>query len=182
MDNYIGEIRIFAGNFAPQDWALCNGQILQVSSNNALFSIVGTHYGGDGVRTFGLPDLQGAAPIGAGQSPGNSSYDLGQKAGATSATIGSQNLPQHSHSLIGDTSVASTSVAVNNLLGANERAVKPPLYDVAPTADSTKQMSAQMIGSSGSGWTGTATPFSIEQPTLALTYIIALKGIFPQRG
>jgi microcystin-dependent protein len=179
MDSFTGEIRMFAGPFAPQGWALCNGQTLQIRSNMALFSLIGTKFGGDGVTTFMLPDYRNASPVGVGQSPGNSSYTLGQTAGALTATMQTGHLPPHSHTMAADTEIATTESVVGALPGGNTRGTTPAYYDTAPTADTTKAMSAQMIDSIGSGWTGVAQPFSIQQPTLAINYIISLYGNFP---
>ena len=173
---FLGEIRIFGGNFAPVGWALCNGALLQISQNTALFSILGTTYGGDGVRTFALPDLRGRVVVGFGQGPGLSAYAQGQIGGAESQTLTTAQMPLHSHS-VGASETASTSDPKGGVpakvVGAQVGSA-PHVYGAAP--DGTAMNSA-MIGSSGSG-----QPFSILQPYLVINYIIALQGIFPSRN
>ncbi len=112
-DPYLGEIRIFAGNFAPKGWALCNGQILPISQNTALFSILGTTYGGNGTSNFGLPNLQGAAPLGAGQGPGMTQRDLGEIGGESSVTLTQVEMPTHTHGTIGSNAAGGQPPANN---------------------------------------------------------------------
>ena len=130
---FVGEIRMFAGNFAPRGWAFCDGQLLAVSQNDALFSLLGTIYGGDGRTTFGLPDLRGRVPIHAGSGPGLSPRRLGAKAGAENVTLTVNQLPSHSHRLSGSANLASESRPEGNVLGSGltqdlYRGGNPPPY------------------------------------------------------
>lgn len=176
---FLAEIRIFAGNFAPTGWATCDGQLLPISQNTALFSLLGTTYGGDGKSTFALPNLDGRAAVAPGQGPGLSLYDLGEETGSTQVTMLSNNVPSHSHGIVGDDGVGDTTVAAGHLFGAARRGQQPKLYSTTLTGLAT--MSSRMIGLNGPNWSGGATPFNIMQPSLVLTFIIALQGIFPSR-
>lgn len=177
MEEYLATIKIFAGNFAPKGWAFCNGQILPISQNTALFSLLGTTYGGNGVTTFALPDLRGRAPIHAGQGPGLSNYALGQVGGSENVTLIVSNLPAHTHALNvnnGDgtthTPTASTSVAAPldvNGDSVNGFTANAPNTPLAPTS----------IGS-----TGGTQPHENRAPYLAINYIICLAGIYPSRN
>src|SRR6187551_165477 len=108
MDNFLGEIRIFAGNYAPVGWALCNGSLLSISTESALFALLGTTYGGDGVTTFGVPDLRHRIGLNQGQLPGGQNYTLGEMAGTQNVTLLQNNMPAHTHSIIASNSVATT--------------------------------------------------------------------------
>lgn len=115
---FIGDIRMFAGNFAPRNYALCDGQLVAISQNNALFSLLGTMYGGDGRTTFGLPEMRGRIPVHAGQGPGLSPRTWGQKAGTENVTITVNQLPSHTHDLKGTTATATSGVSVQGVLAA----------------------------------------------------------------
>lgn len=180
MDNYLGEIRLFAGNFAPSGWALCNGQALSISDNEALYTLVGTTYGGDGVNTFNLPDLQGRLPVGQGQGTGLSSRPLGQQGGEENHTLAQTELPQHSHSASVTTSVASTiSVGSSVVYGT----VTPngntyALYTTLTPPDVTAtQMAANAVGLAGGSQPHDNTMF-----TTPINFIIALSGIYPSQN
>src|SRR5687768_993649 len=110
MEGFIGEIRLFAPNFAPRDWALCNGQLLPINQNQALFSILGTTYGGDGRTTFALPDLRGRSAIGAGSGPGLSSYTLGQQTGSPTTLLSANQLPSHTHAISGNINMRTSNL------------------------------------------------------------------------
>jgi microcystin-dependent protein len=173
---YIGEIRLFAGNFAPLNWAFCNGQIMQISQNEVLFDLIGTTYGGDGVTTFALPDLQGRVPVHVGQSNGLSNYLIGQRGGAETVLLTTSQIPSHTHTLSGATQGTSVS-AVGRLLstdpgGAIAPYFKPPLGNGIPGT-----MNTNAIGAFGGG-----TPHDNLQPFVAISYIISLFGIFPSQG
>jgi microcystin-dependent protein len=175
---YIGEIRMFGGNFAPSGWALCNGQLLPIASNAALFSILGTTFGGDGVTTFGLPNLQGRVPIHWGMGAGLSPYVVGQSGGVEHVTLSSNQMPIHNHLV----NASSTPPARGGASPANAYpsapAVTPNTTTVASYSTTTNAtMNAQMIGTAGGN-----TPFPILQPFLCVTFIIALNGIFPSRN
>ena len=176
-DPFIGEIRMFAGNFAPRSWALCDGQLLAVSQNDALFSLLGTIYGGDGRTTFALPELRGRVPVHMGSGPGLSPRQLGQKGGAETVTLSVSQIPSHNH----------------------DGALQGVETD-ATSADATGRMFAKSVGGSayhtGTGrgegpvamaagalaQTGGSQPHSNLAPTLCLNFIIALFGIYPSRG
>lgn len=170
---FIGSIVLFAGNFAPRGWAFCQGQILAISTNTALFSILGTTYGGNGQTTFALPDLRGRAPIGAGQGPGLSAVQLGQQAGSESVTLTPSQMPMHTHLVACDTSAAGSADPAGAYPGNPGTLSGADLY--GPTANGS--MSPTMISAAGG-----SQPFSIRQPYLGLNYIICLEGIFPSRN
>lgn len=170
MEGYIAEIRLFAGNFAPRNWAFCNGQILSIAQNTALFSLLGTTYGGNGQTTFALPDLRSRVPVGTGQGPGLSSYTLGEMSGQESVTLLSTQIPIHNHG-IGAQSGVGTQNAPNgsNYIAASDR------------------RDAQFSASANSSLASTSTaggsqPHDNMQPYLGMNYIICLFGIFPSRN
>jgi microcystin-dependent protein len=169
-DPFIGELKLFPYNFAPRGWAFCNGQILSIAQNTALFSLLGTTYGGNGQTTFALPDLRGRVPISSGQGPGLSNYSLGQQAGSETVTLLSNNLPAHTHTVQASTEDASSSQPGGKIPAA----VGAGAYG-GPAADTT--MAANMIGI-----TGNNQPVPIVPPYLTLNWCIALEGIFPSRN
>jgi len=167
---FVGEIRMFAGNFAPRGWAFCSGQLLAVSQNDALFSLFGTLYGGDGRTTFGLPDLRGRIPIHAGQGPGLSPRSLGSKSGVEKVTLTTNQLPSHTHPVKG-TNDAGNSTEPAGRLPASSTTIS--LYaSVAPTVDFN---AAAVPGVGGSGSHSNLMPF------LCINFIVALFGIYPSR-
>ena len=172
-DPFVAEIRMFAGNFAPTGWALCNGQLMSISQNTALFSLLGTFYGGDGRTTFGLPNLQGMTPIQQGQGAGLGQYDLGQTSGSDSVTLLVSEFPIHNHFVqgnfnAGDVFTPSPTVALTNSSPGNA---------YISGNQSLVQMSPQAISIAGS-----SLPHNNMMPFLTLTFIIALQGIFPPRS
>lgn len=167
---FVAEIRIFAGNFAPTGWALCNGQLMPISQNTALFSLLGTTYGGDGRSTFALPNLMGSAPMQAGQGPGLSLRDLGETGGEQTLTLLQTEMPAHSHQVVAASS-SGLSSPVNNSLAPVPRG-RPPAY-----AD-TRNAQMSPFGTSISGGN---LPHNNMIPFLCLTFIIALQGVFPPR-
>jgi len=169
---FVGEIRLFAFNFAPVGWALCNGQLLSISQNAALFSLVGTYYGGDGISTFALPNLQSRVPIGQGQGPGLSPYNIGQTGGLENVTLTGNQMPTHTHSVEASAVKGGLDSPAGAVPGLNN---KEKDYDAAP--DGTTTMNASMIGTAGAG-----QPHPNIQPYLAITYCIALQGIYPSRN
>ena len=169
-DQYIGEIRMFGGNFAPQEWAMCNGQLLPISQNDALFALIGTTYGGDGIQTFALPNLQGRVPIHVGQGAGLSSYVQGQTGGVENVTLAAVQLPSHSHPAQASSAGSGSSDPTGNVW-ASSAATKQ--Y----AASSSGTMAAGAVGVTGSG-----TPHLNIMPVLAVTFIIALVGVFPTRS
>ncbi len=169
---YVGEIRMFGGNFAPKGWAFCNGQILPISQNQALFSLIGTFYGGDGMTTFALPNLQGRFAIHQGTG-GGSSYTIGQASGSPTSTLTTNNLPSHNHALNCVASGGNQPSPVG-ALPAIESTGTSSNYS---TAASTGQMNGNAIS-----FVGGALPFSTIPPYLCVSFIIALQGIFPSRS
>jgi microcystin-dependent protein len=171
-DPFVAEIRILACNFAPTGWAMCNGQLLPISQNTALFSLLGTYYGGDGKSTFALPNLQGSAPIHQGQGNGLSLYDLGQTGGSETVTLIQSELPAHAHQASGASGSGPTSPA-NNTWGTGVGRTPPPTYvDGSPNVTMGNVMSLA----------GGSQPHNNLQPYLALNFCIAMQGIFPPRG
>lgn len=174
-DQFVAEIRIFSGNFAPLGWALCNGQLLPISQNTALFSLLGTTYGGDGKSTFALPNLQGSAPMHPGQGPGLSLRDLGEIGGEQNVTLLQTEMPVHTHGVQGATGSNQTSPGGNawasgqKLGGGNIYAPSNPQSNV--------QMSPLALSIAGGD-----LPHNNMPPYLGLTFIIALQGIFPPRA
>lgn len=178
---FIGEIKIFGFNFAPVSYALCQGQIMSIAQNTALFSLLGTTYGGNGQTTFALPDLRGRMPIGQGQGPGLPFYTMGEVAGTTNVTLVSNNMPIHNHAATGInvripvTSASEDSSATNNYIG---NAVNDTF---GPAASPTASLGAPVVSGSTAP-AGGSQPFSILNPYLAINYSIATQGIFPSRN
>jgi microcystin-dependent protein len=178
---FIGEIKLFGFNFAPRGYATCQGQILSIAQNTALFSLLGTTYGGNGQTTFALPDLQGRMPIGQGTGPGLPSYTMGEEAGTTTATLLSNNMPIHNHAATGInvripiTSASEDSSATNNYIG---NAVNDTF---GPVASPSASLGAPVV-SGATAPAGGSQPFSIMNPYLTINYSIALEGIFPSRN
>ncbi|KQW93338.1 phage tail protein [Massilia sp. Root418] len=172
---YVGEIRLFAGNFAPNGWLFCDGRPLAISENETLFQLIGTTYGGDGQETFNLPDLQGRVPLHQGQGPGGAaSYQIGERAGVESVTLTVQQIPAHSHLLFATTSRASPAYSGKTGLPGSTGGV--PAYALAGSEQTA--MRAGAAGSSGA--TGGSQPHNNMAPSLGLNYIISLFGLFPR--
>jgi microcystin-dependent protein len=174
QDTYIGEIRMFAGNFAPAGWAFCDGQLLSINENTALFSLIGTTYGGDGQSTFAVPDLRGRAPVHIGQGSDTRNIQLGEMGGAETVTLTAAQLPAHSHQVEVVTGKANAStgssgsyIAVGEQSGA---AVK--MYKKGTTADVP-------LAPSSVGATGGSQPHNNMMPYQCIHYIISLSGIYP---
>ncbi len=175
QNNYVGEIKMFAGNFAPTGWALCDGSLLPISQNTALFSILGTSYGGDGKSTFALPDLRGRVPMNFGNGPGLTPRNLGDVGGQETVSLTVAQMPAHTHtaSLAVDSTVATTDNPKNALPGRNASAT--PTY--GKTANATTATSSITLSSSGGG-----QPHPTLPPFQCVNFIIALQGIFPARN
>ncbi|OYW73769.1 MAG: hypothetical protein B7Z37_20265 [Verrucomicrobia bacterium 12-59-8] len=178
MEPYLGQICLFPYNFVPANWAACEGQLMQIQQNTALFSLLGTVYGGDGRNTFALPDLRSRIPLGAGSGPGLTPVEMGEIGGAETTTLGINQMPAHSHAVsVGATTATATSQSPNGLvpavtydsLGANVTAYGP--------ADGTAALAVSQCGAAGG-----SQPLSIRNPYLGLRYCIALNGIFPSRS
>jgi microcystin-dependent protein len=169
---FIGEIRMFAGNFAPRNWALCDGQLLAISQNDALFSLLGTIYGGDGRTTFGLPDLRGRLPVHQGNGPGLTPRPIGAKFGSETTSLSQANIPGHSHQALASTAVGSQNNPDDSFL-ASSPGVR--VYRPAPTAAS---FDPGTIGTAP----GTGNAQNNVMPFLCVNFIIALFGIYPSRS
>lgn len=174
MEPFIAEIIMFGGNFSPRGWAFCQGQLLPISSNSALFSLLGTTYGGDGRTTFGLPDLRGRVPIQQGQGPGLPSYRLGETGGSTTHTLSTTEMPSHTHGLEGEKGVASTNSPANAMLAAHDTS---NAYSPFISTNDEVAMASQSITNTGGGGS-----HNNMQPYLALNFIIALVGTYPSRN
>lgn len=168
---FIGEIRAVGFNFAPKNWAMCNGQILAIAQNQALFSILGTTYGGNGTTTFALPDLRGRTPIHFGTDPQAGTYTLGQKAGAETVTLQTNEMPAHNH-LVKANATANNEVATNNF-----PAGPPSGNNVYGPQSGAATMDPALVPNAGG-----SQPHSNLQPYLTINYIICLVGIFPSRN
>ena len=172
-DQFVGEIRCVAFNFAPTGWTTCDGQLLAISQNTALFSLLGTFYGGDGKATFALPNLQGSMAIGQGQSTTGSEYFIGQQAGEPTVTLIQTEIPAHNHTVRADTlDNPDGSAPTNAALGSNNNT---NIYSSA--SGPITQMNPFALALAGG-----SQPHNNMMPYLCLTFIIALQGIFPQRG
>jgi microcystin-dependent protein len=173
MDPFVAEIRIFPFNFAPKGWAFCDGQILPLSQNTALFSLLGTTYGGDGKSNFALPDMQGRAPMHPGQGPGLSLHDLGETGGSETVSLLESEIPSHAHNLMVSSTNSSKPNPSNNALTRVQSGATPyvppagaPLVAFADTALAPA---------------GGDQPHNNMQPYLTLSFCIALQGVFPPR-
>ena len=178
MEGVIGYTTLFAGNFAPKNWAFCQGQIMAIASNTALFSILGTYYGGNGTSTFGLPDLRGRTVVGAGQGPGLSEYALGEVAGGETNTLTVGQMPAHTHAMaITVTPFAASQGSVPSPITGIYATGNEQLYN--PSADSSSPAYAAVVTMQNSG---SSLPFSTLHPVMGLNYIICLRGVFPARN
>jgi microcystin-dependent protein len=171
-DPFVAEIRIFPFSFAPKGWAFCDGQLLPLSQNTALFSLLGTTYGGDGKSNFALPDLQGRAPMHPGQGPGLSLYDLGQTGGSDTVTLLQSEIPSHAHTLKANVNVAESPDPGGNSFA---RGSSVNIYQTNSTQNLVA-MAPQALTPAGGD-----QPHNNLQPYLTLSYNIALQGVFPPR-
>lgn len=171
-DPFVAEIRIFPFNFAPRGWAFCDGQLLPLSQNTALFSLVGTTYGGDGRSTFALPDLRGRAPMHPGQGQGLSPRDLGETGGIETVTLSESEIPAHSHAMRAQSSLANTRAPTGSAIARPARA-----QTFAPASANVVAMASQALGSAGG-----QAPHNNMMPYLTFHFCIALQGIFPPRS
>ncbi len=171
MEPFIGQIQTFGFNFAPRGWAKCEGQLLAISQNSALFSLLGTTYGGDGRTTFGLPDLRGRSIIGPGNGPGLSSISWGQRAGAENLTLSVNNMPSHNHGV---------TVSVNT--GNGEEASSTGILSSHTGAFNEDPSGGAVLGGVNSTNTGGNQPTNIRNPYVGIYYCIALVGLYPSRN
>ena len=180
MEGYIGEMRMFAGTFEPLGWAFCNGQMLSIVQNTALFSLIGTTYGGDGQTTYALPDLRSRVAIGPGQGPGLSAYDVGATGGAESNTLSANNIGNHSHGLTGGVGIlvssqdGHTPIAINNFPAINGDNIYSSATNNIAMAGASVALSAGPAGTN-------PQPVNNMKPYLGMNYIICIEGIFPTR-
>jgi microcystin-dependent protein len=181
MEGVIGYVTMFAGNFAPKSWAFCNGQTINIASNTALFSILGTTYGGNGTTTFQLPNTQGRTVVGVGSGPGLSTYSLGQAAGTNSVTINTQQMPAHMHPVSVSAHNPSQMGTEADVSAANgsvyARDVTNLPYDPNPSANGGTFSATLTMSNQGSN-----LPLNIERPMLGMNYIICQYGVFPARN
>jgi microcystin-dependent protein len=168
---FLGEIRLVGFNFEPRGWAFCNGQLLSIAQNTALFALLGTTYGGNGQTTFALPDLRGRAPIHMGQGPGLTNRRIGEVGGSENVTLTANQLPAHNHNLNALAVPAASGDPTQRLLAQSRGSV------YAPPSETPVVMSQQAIG-----FAGGSQPHENMQPYLVMNYIIALEGIFPSRN
>lgn len=170
MDPFVAEVKIFAGNFAPRGWATCDGQLLPISQNTALFSLIGITYGGDGRSTCALPNLKGRAVMHPGHGPGLTPYRLGEMSGTETVTLTAQQIPFHTHNLMAVNDVGDTNQPSNNGMARSSGA------SVYGTAGAQTKMSDAALANTGGG-----LAHNNMQPYLSMLFIIALQGIYPQR-
>jgi microcystin-dependent protein len=168
---YVGEIRMFAGNFAPAGWMFCDGQLLPISENETLFQLIGTTYGGDGESTFQLPNMQSRVPIHQGTGPDGVTYQLAEAAGVEEVTLSIQQIPNHTHPFLASTGAGTSNNPTDNALGAS------PSVDMFYGANTDADMSAQAVTP-----TGGSQPHTNLQPFLCINFIISLFGIFPSQN
>ena len=181
MEGTIAEIRMFAGNFAPSNWAFCQSQILLIFQNTALFSLLGTTYGGNGQTTFALPDFRGRIPVGAGQGPGLSPYSLGQLSGSETNTIANTNFPAHSHPFSGSVTMPGNAAAGNADTPANSYPAVltgTNMYSTVNNGSGLGNMQLALVAAPA----GAASPVNNIQPVMGMNYVICMFGVFPSRN
>lgn len=171
MSPYIGEIRLFGGTFAPVGWAFCDGAVMAIAENDALFNLIGTTYGGDGQDTFGLPDLRGRVPIHQGAGRFGTTYTMGESAGVETVTLTQPQTPIHNHRLLATTAVGTQVTPGQNLL-ANSQGPQPYIQENPDAA-----LNAQAVSIDGGG-----QPHENMQPFLGLNFIISLYGVYPTQS
>jgi microcystin-dependent protein len=172
MEPFIGQIMQVGFSFAPQGWANCDGQLISISQNSALFSLLGTTYGGNGTVTFALPDLRGRSMVHTGQGPGLPAVQIGEAGGVAQLTLTAANLPPHNHTLAANGGPANSDTPVN----AYPAVAQGGTEEWSTTPGNNQFMSAGMVGSTGGG-----VPVSTRSPYLGILHIIALQGVFPSR-
>lgn len=171
-DPFVSEVRIFSGNFAPTGWAFCDGSAMSVSQNTALFSLINNTFGGDGIKYFNLPNLQGRVPIHAGQGPGLSQRQLGESGGEEVVTLGDAEMPAHAHQLATTNNIADSNIPDQKLLAVSTGTF---VYN-SSTGGQPVKMNPQTIAIAGG-----SMPHNNLQPYLALTFILAITGIYPPK-
>lgn len=183
MEGTIGEIRMFAGNFAPRTWAFCQSQILSIAQNTALFSILGTTYGGNGQTTFGLPDLRGRVAVGNGQGPGLSNYSLGQLGGSETFTVLNANFPAHTHPFAGSITMPGNAADGNTDTPQGSYPAGQAGTNMYSTVNNGSALGNMQMALTAAS-TGAVSPAPVNniQPVLGMNYIICMFGIFPARN
>lgn len=205
-DPFLGEIRMAGFNFAPQGWAFCQGQLMSISQNQALFALLGTTYGGNGVQTFGLPDLRGRSPVGFGQGPGLSAIELGESAGVEAATLTQSQMPVHTHAAVATTSATAPTtgaIAIPASTATTGQVIEPSTTAVLGTVSAGGRSGAFYVSGDGNttlkpfnvslttgaptvgvnlATSGGSQPLDVRNPYLGVNFIIALNGIFPSRS
>ena len=177
---YVGEIRMFGGNFAPRGWALCDGQILAVSQNDALFSLIGTTYGGNGTSTFALPNLEGRIPVGDGHGPGLSIRTIGESGGGERVTLTTDEMPGHNHPLYATRTNASSPSVTGSVAPGQPTAGNNPAFYEGPAAGQPDPTKVD-LASSACAQAGGGQSHDNIMPSLCVSFIIALFGIYPSR-
>lgn len=175
---YLGQIMMFGGNYAPRNYAFCNGQTLPINQYTALFSLLGTYYGGNGISTFQLPNLQSCLPLCMGQGLGLSYYNIGQTAGTPNVTLLSNQIPQHTHSLMASTADANAAAIGTSVVPAKPPAANSYFY----ANDGTPPLQRFTLSAGALAVAGGNLPHSNLMPSLCITFCIAMNGIFPSRG
>ena len=173
---FLGQMLMFSGNFPPKGTAFCNGQLLSIAQNTALFSLLGTFYGGNGTTTFALPNLQGSVPVHMGQGPGLSPYQLGESGGTQNVTVNANQMPAHSH-VFNASTASATSPSPTGRVPAKPTAVNAAAYAMSQTAP---PLAPQVMNQSAV--TGGSQPHNNMMPTLFISFVIVLQGIFPARN
>ncbi len=180
-EGMIGEIRLFAGNFAPRGWAFCDGTLMSIAEYNAVFAILGTTYGGNGTTNFALPDLRGRAAAGVGKGPGLSEWDLGEVQGTMTNTMTTLTMPMHNHLMAANNTdgAGTANTPGNNYAGTGpvDRSTGSPVNTRYATTSDGSTMAPASLGTTGGG-----IPYNNMQPSLGLNYVICLEGIFPSRN
>ena len=184
MDNYVGEIRMFAGTYAPQGWALCDGALLKVSDYQVLFAVLGTTYGGDGRSNFGLPDLRGRLPVGQGAGPGLANRRLAQAAGTETVALTVTEMPAHTHALMTSAKAATETVPTGHVFGAVEpkTATTHGLYVTDIAGLTPGALNSGVLSPAGGGAGGAAAAHDNVMPSMVINFIIALTGLFPTQN
>lgn len=177
-DPYLGQITMLGGNFAPRGYSFCNGQTMSIQQNVALFSLIGTYYGGNGVSTFQLPNLQSCLPVGFGQGIGLSYYNIGQTAGTPNVTLLSNQIPTHTHALMASTATASAA----NISTSVVPAVPPGTGSYFYATPGTPPLNTLALNAGALASAGGNQPHANLMPSLCITFCIAMTGIFPSRG
>lgn len=179
-NQYLGEIAMFAGNFAPRQYAMCNGQLLSIAQNSALFALIGTYYGGNGMNNFALPDLRSRVPVHVGTGPGLSNYALGQTGGAPTVALNPTMMPAHNHMLQASTDAATATTIDSTVVPGQPTAGNTPSFYAVQKPNeplTTYVLNPQTCGPSGGN-----QPHQNMMPSLCITFIIALQGVFPSRN